>query len=707
MGELSSKYTIDMVITGDKARDSLNELNQSLKEIEKTAKKSVGEGLADGMKAAQTATNDAIKVFNKQLKNTSIDFDTVTAQFSKNSQKTLDALEKQYAKLRLEQAKGNTAELEAAIQSNREMRLSLKLAERNAAAIRKQAGVKEHTKALDKETARLNNLKYKYLQNTVRILKKQNEQNKSGGDAEKSRLQTIASSVNLGVNALKIAVKTNKARQEAIKQAKENIKLHKAKLDAMGAEVKGQNLLNKVLDKTHTLLKQSGKAAKSFGKSVAGLGDKAVSFTAGKAIGGAKAAFGAIKNAIASPQAQVVRDRAAARIQGFSLDEARSLIGEIYAKTGADDSQIVEAIQRVRATLGNVSKQDLIGAATIELTYPGAAASLASTDSNKSLETLNAYGNRMRALQKSTGASLEQVQASMQKFSNMRASNFGSATVSELQGVYLALQNSGAFDNEEELERAFRRFVRGQRDSGVNAVEFAKTFDWVAGARGQRNKTQAENVFKNMNWDSLAEASKVNDTGALTQTAAEKNAERMRKLEEKKNEILLKLVETLMPQLDQIAEILGGDSLAKLLKGLLSFVGVVVPVLKKVLDAALPVLGFLFEILAKGVEHWTEKITKAINPDVPLSVSGNARANGGLAYGPTLVGERAFQPELVLPLDYSRNTRAHNIVTNVAQTFNMHGNETTALSLSQAVKSRDFRRATSQSAFLNARGGVL
>ena len=85
------------------------------------------------------------------------------------------------------------------------------------------------------------------------------------------------------------------------------------------------------------------------------------------------------------------------------------------------------------------------------------------------------------------------------------------------------------------------------------------------------------------------------------------------------------------------------------------------------------------------------------------SVSGAYESNGGIASMPSICGERGA--EMVIPLDHSRAARSANLTQNLVQNFNMSGNETTALSLSQAVKSRDFTRAMMNSTWLNGRLG--
>ena len=70
---------------------------------------------------------------------------------------------------------------------------------------------------------------------------------------------------------------------------------------------------------------------------------------------------------------------------------------------------------------------------------------------------------------------------------------------------------------------------------------------------------------------------------------------------------------------------------------------------------------------------------------------------------PSIAGERGA--EMVVPLAYSRNARGAQLTQNLVQHFNMQGSETTALSLSQAVRSRDFTRAMMSNAFISGRMG--
>lgn len=70
--------------------------------------------------------------------------------------------------------------------------------------------------------------------------------------------------------------------------------------------------------------------------------------------------------------------------------------------------------------------------------------------------------------------------------------------------------------------------------------------------------------------------------------------------------------------------------------------------------------------------------------DEGAGVSGHARADGGVASIPTIVGERGA--EMVIPFDYARRGRANNLVQTFNQTFNLAQNQTTASSLAATMR---------------------
>ena len=77
------------------------------------------------------------------------------------------------------------------------------------------------------------------------------------------------------------------------------------------------------------------------------------------------------------------------------------------------------------------------------------------------------------------------------------------------------------------------------------------------------------------------------------------------------------------------------------------------------------------------------------------------KSMGGMLVGRGIVGERGG--ELVIPMEYSRQGRAANIVQNISQTFNLAGNQTTARSFATVMGDRSFNK----NAFARMRSGEV
>ncbi|MBQ8035406.1 MAG: hypothetical protein IJ268_00270, partial [Proteobacteria bacterium] len=214
----------------------------------------------------------------------------------------------------------------------------------------------------------------------------------------------------------------------------------------------------------------------------------------------------------------------------------------------------------------------------------------------------------------------------------------------------------------------------------------------------ERNYAQAKNTLKNMDWERIGDATAVIDTSPKQPTAMESTAEQMRRIEYQKNQILVKLLPAIAPLLEGVAKLLNSESGKKVISGILEFLKVVVP---KLVDIFIAIADKFGIVIKKSIEAQTEMF----NRRTEMHGAPPFMANGGIVWGTSIVGERG--PEAIIPLDYSRAQRAENIAYSVQNNFSMHGNETTALSLAQAVSSRDFTRAMGKAAFKAGRLGAF
>lgn len=696
---LTSEYVINLELE-DNSRDAIRSVEAQLSKIGKTAKDALkGGDMAESLKQAQKAASNMIDELGRLSKDSSIDFDAVIKSYSKNAKKAIGELENQYAVLKdnlaeitkqekelneltesgadiskrieastklaklYEQNKiSSTKELEARIRQNREIRASLKSAEAEARA----------------------NAKYNKLEDL------QAKRKATTDKAEKKALDEKIKQQKALIKSIELAEKAQGAcakQQEKITKAIQNSE-------------KAQSRLSRIWDRTKNALQTTYNAA-----GIIGGANRLVS-------GSIRMASHGLNMVSQASDKTLEREQAANRVKGMNSEIASKMIGDIYVKTGADTAAIVEAINRVRGVLKSSDPSEIAQAAALEIRYPGMALAFASSETGANLNTMNAYANRMRAVQKASGASAEQIESSAQKMANYnKRGAFDNTTITEMQAIYLGLQNSGAFESQDELDKAFDRFVRDRRGSDNAAWKDAQNYDWTKTMRKSHDKLQIANTLQsNMDWNAIRLATNVRDMSSPEQSTAEKNAERARKLEERKNEMMIKLIDIVEPIVNTLSKSLNSDKLTKIANGLAKFLTDVVPVIADILLAIAEKVGFVVGKIGYAVEQLQNgdrvekdgKVYEVVQYGLPAIPK---RANGGIALGPSLVGERG--PEAIIPLDYSRAQRAENIAYSIQNNFTMSGNQTTALSLAQAVSSRDFSRAMSKAAFKAGRMGVF
>ena len=530
----------------------------------------------------------------------------------------------------------------------------------------------------------------------------------------------LSAMIKQNVNArarIKLMQQTAKQQKTEQKQQKTLLQLIKEDLKPLQEKLKLQKEFIQSLKTTEGRMNALKKVAKG-AMSVGGAALKGAGVVAGglMAIGGM---------AVASANKFVDREREADRLKiSGSRDDKIALLGDLYAKTGADDTSIVDAINRVYTVLGNISREEIIEAATAEIRMPGAAALFRQQNTGPvSAKDFTAYFNRLRGIQGATGATREQITSSSDYIANLRQSSFTNASETDLQALYLALQNSGAFDTDEELQRAFASFVRKQKDSGVDVFTLAKQWqdngNWTRTAYGNTNKTQAANAIKNLDFARMGALSKTLDYQAPQETASEKTARQMRQLETLKDKLLIQVLESLQETLkeeDLKALISGALDLIKLLVKFLT------PVIQKLLPYVDKFIRFIIErigALAEYTEAIKEQNKKQAERQVEAAQSKSpakiiaARsgldhamkfANGGITSLPSICGEAGF-PEAVIPLDPSRSGRAAQIMQQVSQTFNMGSNESNVMSMASALRSASWAYESGRISALSRRRG--
>jgi hypothetical protein len=372
----------------------------------------------------------------------------------------------------------------------------------------------------------------------------------------------------------------------------------------------------------------------------------------------------------------------------FTERDRRELLTRMRIETGADTNAIVDAVNRVTSTLKGSTNEDVVTAAKAELEFPGAAALFqASTREGRRGKEYERLNERLRLLQQKTGVNLGDAMDAA------RRSRLGGNRWSQMQYVtaYAALQGSSAFaGNQEAMERALNAFLR-KADPSKDLGEQLKAFKWDAYVWRAQDKNAVRRGIESI--PGFALSSVVKEGGMTTlPTSAETTAMKLREMQLKKDELLLKFVPIASKLMDKLAALIENGTIDKLADAL---VGLVEWLANRLGD-----LASLGATIGKGVASAVAGIGNFIKGEdkrpTDESRSTTQKSNGGIAFGRSIVGERG--PELVIPLDYARSGRAAQVVQNFTQTFNMAGNQTTGQSLGQAVRRGSFGRS-----FIDAR----
>ena len=677
---MKTRYEIELAIEGtDRLNSQVDNIDRALEAISKNAKSLKFEDAAKGVKDLEKYMNE--------LAESGEDCTEQMEAFDRASNKAYAELERAAVRLN-----------HSISESGRLQRERIKELEAEKASLDKTAESKARAKEIDKELKDLRRQVVDVSDDELSAMIKQNVQARA---------------------RLKLLQQESKAQKDQGKQQKTLAQLIKEDLKPLQERLRLQK------EFLASLKTQEGRylALKRLAKGAMSVGGAALK-GAGVVAGGLMAIGGM---AVASANKFVDREREADRLKvSGSREDKVNLIGDLYAKTGADDTSIVDAINRVYTVLGNISREEIIEAATAEIRMPGAAALFRQQNTGPvSAKDFTAYFNRLRGIQGATGATREQITSSSDYIANLRQSSFTNASETDLQSLYLALQNSGAFDTDEELQRAFTSFVRKQKDSGVDVFTLAKQWqdngNWTRTAEGNTNRTQAANAIKNLDFVRMGELSKVADYQAPKETASEATARQMRQLETLKDKLLIQVLESLQKAFEgkegELKALISGalDLIKLMVQFLVPVIREIMPYVNKLIRAILEKIGALAEYteaIKEQNKKQAERQAEAARSKSPAAIiaarSGLDHAmkfaNGGITSIPSICGEAGF-PEAVIPLDPSRSGRAAQIMQQVSQTFNMGSNESNVMSMASALRSASWAYESGRISALSRRRG--
>ncbi len=558
---ITSNYEIDLSIQ-DNTKDAIRQLQDDLGAL----------GKAFEPEKTEKQIKAVIERLRSLAQNTELDIGAVGKIFNKGTQNLLGELELRGVEQReqLEEAKAKYEELEKQINDIWKTKPFLVEEADIEELRRKQKDL--NIEQLENDIAHNKQLRL--------MLKTAAQQAKI--DAVKAKLEAAENKAWRGAlrDKAKYLIYERKENNILIKQLREQLELlqhtekqQKAITKAIKESEKAESRFSKILKKANNAIQTTYNVTGMVG----GVGRTLKA--------GGAAIAGITRDAMTAADDETKKEKEARRIKGFENEDAMNILNELYFQTGSDYSVIVDAINRVQSVLKTTNQNELIESAKIELSNPGMILAFASSKTDPSLQMFNAYDRMMAAIQKTTGASAEQVQASAQKMANYDLGGLANTSMTELQAIYLGLQNSGAFETQDELDKAFDKFVNSRKNSQKLAWEDAKSYDWIKYISDERNYAQAKNTLKNMDWERIGDATAVIDTSPKQPTAMESTAEQMRRIEYQKNQILVKLLPAVAPLLDGLAKLLNSESGKKVISGILKFLEVVVPKLTEIFIA--------------------------------------------------------------------------------------------------------------------------
>lgn len=662
---MQTKYTIEMNVKGaDKTNATIKGIEYSLNDISQNASKL-------DFKETLKGVSDVEKTF-KSLLNSEEDATKEMEALTRNAGRAFEELEKQAVKLNYslsEQGKLQRQRIKE-LQDEREK-------------LGKTADEKKRGREIDKEINALLKNVVNASDDELKVMVAQNREARVRLKLVQQESRAYKSQQTVWKSLARIVKDDNKTWREKIKAVAEYAKSLKVSEGA--------------LKRVSSIGKKLGGAAK-----VAGIGLGVAGAVGGLLVGGA----------IDYAKTQADKEKEARRIKGGTSEDNINLIDALYMATGRDAASIVDAINRVRSVLGNISYSDTISATQAELEYPGTAALLRQQNvGNLSVKDFEQARYKQRELQKATGLSTDQMSDAHNYIRNMKQSRFQNASLLDVETVYGMLKGSGAYDSDEELNKAFDRFMRAQAASGKNIFDFASKYDWTKGVVGNQNRQQASQAISLLDWEMGRQAAY--STGEVQKSSAEKILETARRFEMVKNKFLAKLIEVLEPLVDKLEEALTPEVIDKVTTGLVDFIAKVIPKIGSLIETVMEFMPYLidgFNAIVGYIKRLTgDRTLEKKNADTgwlkrEMEARGINRADGGIVGLPSLCGEAG--PEAVIPLSYERSGRGAQILQQVEQHFNMSGSETTAASLASMIGTNAFAFESGRLGRLARRRGI-
>lgn len=362
------------------------------------------------------------------------------------------------------------------------------------------------------------------------------------------------------------------------------VKLHQK---AVELQVK----MNKLLAK-ESKLKSAALGVAKVGKKVGSVGLKAGK-VALKGIGMAGMAVGALGGAAIAATGDRVEKEKALKSLKSGIDP--TIADRVYVQTGADYNSIVSAIN----ALSKVTKDSgqLIQGAVLEIQNPGIGKMLLST-SMSGTGNLGNLKNHIDQIKKQTGS--QDLTQALEASTKSRAVTKGRVSQTEYIQAYAALEAQGLD------EETINRVIRKVSDQKGNFIENLNKTDLSRYGKDAQERVRLSKANLGLE--------KLNDE-AVEKTSAEKIQEKMRELNLKKDELLVKL----LPIAEKLLSAIKPAIFDKLIGVVVKLANAITPalenlltVLEPLIDAVMPVIDDLLAPLLK----WYSDIQKKLIENV-------------------------------------------------------------------------------------------
>ena len=363
------------------------------------------------------------------------------------------------------------------------------------------------------------------------------------------------------------------------------VKLHQK---AVELQAKMNNLLAK-----ESKLKSAALRVAKVGKKVGSAGLKAGK-VALKGVGMAGMAVGALGGAAIAAAGDRVEKEKALKSLKSGIDP--TIADRVYTQTGADYTTIVSAIN----ALSKITKDNgqLIQGAVLEIQNPGIGKMLLS-ESTETGSNISKLKNHIDQIKKQTGS--QDLTAALEASTKSRAVTKGRVSQSEYIQAYAALEAQGL--DEETINRVIRK-VSNQKGNFIENLNKTNLSRYGKDAQERIRLGKANLGLE-----------KLNDDVVVEKTPAEKIQEKMRELNLKKDELLVKL----LPIAEKLLSAIKPAIFDKLIAVVVKLANAITPalenlltVLEPLIDAVMPVIDELLAPLLKWYSGFQKKLIENV-----------------------------------------------------------------------------------------------